>query len=94
MHHWELEMSEVRRLYANTVRISTTPHEFVLEFGTFLPKSDAEAKAGPPQDFNFDAQVLMNPNQLDALVTSLQDVQKRLAAARAAQNVPLKRSTN
>ncbi|MBW4038721.1 MAG: hypothetical protein HIU91_07560 [Acidobacteria bacterium] len=83
-------MSEPKRVYANVVRISTTPNEFVLEFGTFLPKSEDEAKAGVPSDFQFDLQVLMNSTQLDSLTKSLLEIQKRVEAAKIAQ--PLKRS--
>jgi hypothetical protein len=85
-------MSEARRVYANTIRISTTPNELVLEFGTFLPKSEAEAKSGPPADLLFDAQILMSPNHLDNLITSLRELQKRLAAARVDATQPVRKS--
>lgn len=80
-------MSEPKRIYANALRLGTTPNEFVLEFGTFLPRSEEEAKAGPPPDFSFDLQVLMNIGQLDGLTKSLLEIQQRIAEAQAVQKI-------
>jgi hypothetical protein len=80
-------LSEPKRIYANALRLSTTPAEFVLEFGTFLPRSEDEAKAGPPSDFTFELQVLMNIGQLDAITKSLLEIQQRIAEAQAVQKI-------
>lgn len=73
-----------RTIFANAIRARTTAAELVLDFGIFLPKSEEEAKAGIPDDFSFDIQVIMNIAQLEALSASLQTMVSAIASGKAA----------
>lgn len=82
----------MKRIYANAIRAKTTPNEFILEFGTFFPANEAEGKSGPPPDFPFELQIVMNANQLSGLSASLIEMQKLVAAAIVAAAPQVKRS--
>lgn len=78
-----------KKLYANVIRARTTPLELVLEFGTFLPLTEDEAKAGVPENFEYDAEIIINLQQLPSVSESLQDILRRVNVAKATQNAGL-----